>query len=107
MKTILGWCAAATLLCLQCVNATAQKSPAQFDEPVRLKAGDAFMGDKRLYPSPVVHDVDGDGVPDVVVGDLRGLLTVAPGERTASGIRFGAEKPILDHEGKDLKFHNW
>jgi hypothetical protein len=73
--------------------------------PVRLQAGDKPLGTGRLAPSPVFHDINGDGLVDIVVGDLRGRLTVAlrkPGE-----LAFGAEEPIKDVEGKELEFHNW
>jgi hypothetical protein len=51
----------------------------------------------------VLHDVDGDGRRDIVVGDLMGSVTVAL--RTDDG--FAAEKPLQDRDGKPLKFHNW
>lgn len=78
-----------------------------FAAPVRLDAGDRPMGEGRLYPSPVLHDVDGDGLADVVVGDLWGKLTVArrlPGEGAP---RFGAETWMKDLEGEDIDFNNW
>jgi len=79
---------------------------AEFAAPKRIKAGDKFMGQGRMYPSPVFHDVDGDGLKDVVIGDLIGKVTVAlqiPGE----AIAFGREEPMLRSDGKPLKFHNW
>ncbi|MHC4933242.1 MAG: hypothetical protein ACYTGV_13745 [Planctomycetota bacterium] len=76
---------------------------AQFAAPKRIQAGEAFLGEGRLYPSPVLHDVDGDGKSDIVVGDLFGKVTVA---LRASGA-FAAETPLLDRDGKPLKFHNW
>lgn len=87
-------------------NTGASAAPT-FAAPVRLQAGDKFMGEGRLYPSPVFHDVDGDGRLDVVIGDLPGRLTVAlrvPGEGPP---RFAAEKPMLGADGQPLKFHNW
>ena len=105
-----------------------------FKAPVRLKAGDKWLGENRLYPSPVLHDLDGDGLPDVVIGDLFGKVTVATrlpaGEKAIrfgqalssktgstgtvtyskvgnTGIRFAAEKAIQNREGQPLKFHNW
>ena len=76
----------------------------RFAAPVRIQAGDAFLGEGRLYPSPVLHDVDGDGRLDVVVGDLFGKVTVA--NRSSAGA-FGIEKQFQDRDGKPLKFHNW
>jgi hypothetical protein len=81
---------------------------ARFAPPERMKAGDAWLGAKRLYPSPAVHDVDGDGVFDVVIGDLRGVVTFARGQRIDDGgVVLAAEEPMKDDQGKQLKFHNW
>ncbi len=80
---------------------------AQFAAPVRLSAGAKFLGERRLYPSPVYHDLDGDGLQDIVVGDLRGRLTVAkrlPGKGPA---KYAEEKPVLAVDGKEIDFHNW
>ena len=85
----------------------AQAPAAPFAPPVRVRAGDALLGEGRLYPSPVFHDVNGDGLLDIVVGDLPGRLTVAlrlPGEGPPA---YGAEKPLKGADGNDLKFHNW
>lgn len=82
---------------------TPAQQPPQFAAPVRLMAGEKLLGVDRLYPSPVAHDVDGDGTLDLVIGDLRGKITVAL--RTASG--YAAEQPMLAADGKDLDFGNW
>jgi hypothetical protein len=85
----------------------AQAPPPKFAPPVRLKAGDKFLGEGRLYPSPVFHDMNGDGLPDIVVGDLWGKLTVAlrlPGDGPPS---YGAETKVMASDGKELDFHNW
>jgi len=77
-----------------------------FAPPVRLMAGEAFLGEERLFPSPVFHDVNGDGLLDVVVGDLWGRLTVAL--RKGSDPRaYEAETELKAADGKRLDFHNW
>ena len=82
--------------------------PGLFKAPVRLQAGDKFLGENRLYPSPVVHDLDGDGLPDIVVGDLMGKVTVATRLTASDGrLRFEQEKAVQNREGQPLKFHNW
>ena len=84
-----------------------------FAPPVRLKAGEQFLGNPRvegkgdrLFPSPVLHDVDGDGLADVVVGDLQGHLTVArrlPG----AALAFAPETSVKGADGKILDLGNW
>lgn len=93
---------------LVCAAAAAVAQSPQFAPPVRLKAGDKFLGENRLYPSPVFHDLDGDGRVDVVVGDLIGVLTVAPrANAAASTPAYGAETKVLAADGKPLDFDNW
>ena len=79
------------------------QQPPTFAAPVRLVAGGAGLGEGRLYPSPVAHDVDGDDRLDLVVGDLRGRVTVAL--RTADG--YAAEQPLRAADGTEIDFHNW
>lgn len=78
----------------------------RFAPPVRIRAGDAFLGEGRYYPSPVLHDVDGDKLLDLVVGDLFGRVTVAR-RRAGKAVAFEGEQPLLDRDGKPLRFHNW
>ena len=89
------------------VPTAAQSTGEIFAPPVQLKAGEKLLGSKRLFPSPVFHDVNGDGLVDIVVGDLRGVLTFAarqPGDGPAT---FAAEKDVPGADGKGLKFNNW
>lgn len=89
------------------VTAAAQVPAPTFALPVRLQAGEQGLGENRLYPSPVFHDINGDGHHDIVIGDLRGNLTVVlrlPGEGSP---RYGAESKLLGRDGKALDFGNW
>jgi hypothetical protein len=79
----------------------------RFAAPERIRAGDAFLGEGRLYPSPVLHDVNGDQRPDIVVGDLFGRVTVAHRSAAEAPLAFGGEEPLNDRDGKPLRFHNW
>lgn len=76
----------------------------QFKDPIRIEAGGKLMGKGRMYPSPAAHDINGDGRFDVVIGDLRGHLTVAL--QKADGT-FAAEQKLKDADGKVLDFGNW
>ena len=44
-----------------------------FQKPVRLKAADSFIdsGPQWAHIGPCLHDVDGDGRRDLLVGDFR------------------------------------
>ena len=88
-------------------TAAAHSSEDSFAAPVRVGAGDRPLGEGRLYPSPVLHDVDGDGLADIVVGDLWGKLSVAPRIAGDGPPRFGAETWMKDLEGEDIDFNNW
>lgn len=85
----------------------AAQAPATFAEPVRLKAGDKFLGENRLFPSPVFQDMNADSRADVVVGDLWGKLTVAWRSAGTDPRAFAAEAKVLALDGKELDFHNW
>ena len=89
------------------VTAQGSDDTARFAAPKRIKAGDEFLGAGRLYPSPVLHDVDGDKRPDVVVGDLFGRVTFACLEASRPAVVLGSEKPLKDRSGEQLNFHNW
>lgn len=93
-----------SVLVLAVASAVAQTP--EFAAPVRLKAGDKLLGEGRLFPSPVYQDVNGDGLRDVVVGDLVGHLTVALREPGAAA-KFMAETEMLGADGKAIDFHNW
>lgn len=76
------------------------------------KAGPTVLGKGRLYPSPMLHDLNGDGLLDVVVGDLRGRITTAlrlpaEAEGKSGPPRFAAEQKLLAKDGKELDFANW
>ncbi len=78
-------------------------SAVTFDPPVRLMAGDQYMGSKRPYPSPVIYDIDRDGKPEMIIGDLIGNLTVSHRE----GKEWSKPEPLKGADGKPLNFHNW
>lgn len=78
-----------------------------FARPVMLRAGDLPLGMEKLYPSPRVVDLDGDGHLDLVIGDLFGGVAWAKGGMAEGAKTLAAEVPVPRQGGKDLKFHNW
>jgi hypothetical protein len=87
--------------------APAARRSIEFGSGTVLLAGESRMGARRLYPSPVFHDMNGDGRLDLAIGDLWGKITVAlrlPGEGPAL---FGPEEPLLARDGAPLDFKNW
>ena len=78
-----------------------------FADPVLLTAGDKPLGGSRIYPSPMMFDLDGDQRLEMYIGDLTGNMWISqklPGSALTS---WGALKPLNAAAGKQLKFHNW
>ena len=104
-------------LCVGCAllapGASAQDRPAAipkpptFAPPVRLACEGIFLGATRSYPSPVIHDVNGDGLGDLVLGDLDGRITVSLRRAGDVATSFGPETPMQASDGSELKFENW
>ena len=92
---------------LAAVAAAQTQKATTFAPPVRVMAGDTMLGKGRMFPSPVLFDVDGDGRRDIVVGDLPGRLTVALRQPGSGAPVFGKEQPMLGADGKQIDFGNW
>jgi len=70
----------------------------QFQNPVQLKVGgDAIKTESPGYAAPCLHDLDGDGKKDLLVGQFNdGKIKVYPGK---GGGEFG--------KGKWLEVGGW
>lgn len=84
-----------------------QPTTPTFAPPVKLMAGSKGLGENRLFPSPALHDMNGDGLADLVIGDLRGRLTVALRQPGAGAPKFAAEAKVMANDGAELDFANW
>lgn len=88
-------------------GATAAPTASQFEPPVQLTSENRPLGAGRLFPSPVVHDLDGDGVPEIYLGDLPGNITVTRRAAVDGSVAWEATKPLNGASGQQLKFQNW
>jgi len=95
------------LACAALRSAAADDLVAAFSDPVKLTAGEADMGQGILYPSPKLHDLNGDGVAELLIGDLRGRLLFAKRLRGAGEFAWSDLEPLLTADGEPIKFDNW
>lgn len=94
-------------LSLALASSLAQQPTTTFGAPELIRADALLAGIGRRYPSPVMHDVDGDGLADLVLGDLYGAVTVSKRLAGEGPPRFGPEMPLLASDGTELVFNNW
>lgn len=94
-------------LSLALATSLAQQPTTKFGTPEQVRADALLAGIGRRYPSPVMHDVDGDGLADLVLGDLYGAVTVSKRLAGEGPPRFGPEMPLLASDGTELVFNNW
>ncbi len=92
-----------TLLVAPLLGAFPQDPP-KFDPPVRLKAGDDYVRvEAPGFAYPCWHDVDGDGLEDLAVGQFnKGKIKVFHGQRDgklAAGEWLMAEGAIAEVPG--------
>ncbi|HQZ66758.1 MAG TPA: hypothetical protein PLY87_16815 [Planctomycetaceae bacterium] len=88
-------------------TAMAEDATLQFRAPVQLKAGEGMMGQGILFPSPKMQDLDGDGVAEMLVGDLRGQLLVSKRQGGGDSTQWSALESLKTADGEPIKFDNW
>jgi hypothetical protein len=81
---------------------------ATLESPVRLKAGDAYVdtGKSIAHAGPLLHDVDGDGRPDLLVGNIKGNFQHYRNAGTRETPAF-EDEGLLQADGKDAFVKNW
>ena len=88
-----------------------------FEAPIRLTVNDLPLNhdNEVMYISPTVHDVDGDGKPELIIGDVTGALGIHRNEngsrddQSASGGDpvWGPRQTFEDSTGEPIKLTNW
>ncbi len=107
MKTV----TIALIVCTLTLSSIAQNSQSTkgqdlFGEPESLHtAGKPFKG--IMYPSPVLQDLDGDGAPELIVGDLPGRMRVAKRAAEGGDTAWAALKPMKLADGSRIDLNNW
>jgi len=81
------------------------------DRPIRISVNDAPLNSKakKMFPSPAVFDVDGDGSKELVIGDLMGGVGVYANLNTSGAGEpvWGPRKPLYDSKGDPIVTANW
>ena len=88
----------AMLFCAAAAPAALSANDYNFDTPRQVFGGDkAIEVEAPGYAAPCLADVNGDGVPDMLVGQFRdGKITVYPGSRAEDGkLTFGKGEPLM------------
>ena len=80
---------------------------ASFAAPVLLSAGEKIMGGDKIYPSPMMFDLDGDKRLEMYVGDLWGNLWISQKLPGGALTEWGELTALNDVDGNKLEFNNW
>ena len=76
-----------------------------FAPPVQLTAG-GKNHTGIMYPSPVFHDVDGDGKSELLIGEIFGTITISERESEGSATAWTKARP-MQIDGEPIKLNNW
>ena len=86
-------------------------SKSLFEDPVMLHVKDAPLNTeaKKMFPSPGIFDVDGDGQTELVIGDLMGGVGVYENTNTTGtgDPAWGPREDLKGIEGDAIETPNW
>ena len=86
----------------------AEGTQAEFEPPIRLKAGDSFIDTSKYvgHAGPSITDLDADGQPDLLVGNFAGHFQVYKNVGTRTEPVY-EDKGLLEVNGEPAKVPNW
>jgi len=76
-----------------------------FAAPVQLITPSGPIS-KKMYPSPAIFDIDGDGARELVLGDLAGYLWISEQVEGAGELTW-TEPKRLENGEEPLQLNNW
>ena len=86
-------------------------STSLFEDPVMLHVKDVPLNTeaKKMFPSPGIFDVDGDGQTELVIGDLMGGVGVYENTNTTGtgDPAWGPREDLKGIEGDAIETPNW
>lgn len=78
---------------------------AEFAPPVQLTAG-GKNHTGIMYPSPALHDVDGDGARELLIGEIFGTITISDPLEGGPSSAWTKARP-MKVGGEPIKLNNW
>ena len=87
-------------------NSDSEVSPDLFAAPARVTTVGEKKFESLLYPTPVLQDLNQDGRPEMVVGDLVGNLFRCERQKQETDLHWSELAP-LQADGQPLKLDNW
>ena len=89
----------------------AQSDSSLFEGPVRIKADGKPLNTvaKKMFASPGIFDIDGDGQAELVIGGLMGSVGVYENQNTSGtgDPAWGPRNELKDAKGKTIRTSNW